>query len=40
MTCPASLPGMFAFAVQTVVYRRLKEFTAEALEEAAPDLAC
>jgi hypothetical protein len=39
MACPASLPGMFAFVVQSIVIRRSKEFAAEALEEAAPDLA-
>lgn len=36
---PGLLPGMFAFVVQSVVIRRLKEFIDEALEEAAPDLA-
>jgi hypothetical protein len=39
MACPASSPGMFFFAVRTVVIWPLKEFTAEALEEAALDLA-
>jgi hypothetical protein len=37
---PGLLPGMSVFAVQNyVASRRLKEFTAVALEEAAPDLA-
>jgi hypothetical protein len=39
MACPASLPGMFAFVVQIVVIRRVKEFTDDTLEEVAPDLA-
>jgi hypothetical protein len=39
MACPASLPGMSVFVTQTVVIQPPKEFAAEALEEAAPDLA-
>jgi hypothetical protein len=39
MACPASSPGMFFFAVRSVIIRPLKEFTEDALEEAVPDLA-
>jgi hypothetical protein len=39
MTCPASLPGMSVFCGVDRRHPGMKEFTGDALEEVAPDLA-